>query len=162
MLRKNGLIRGVTTKRLTRAGVIAALYIAVTFMLSSISFGPLQVRVAEALTILPILFPESIGGLFLGCLLSNILGPFGAADIVFGSLTTLLAAYLTYVFRHSFLAFVSPILLNAIFVSLYLHLLFALPYWPTFVSIGAGQSVAVIVVGVPLLHIIKNKNSRAG
>ena len=155
MRQKDNPIRWITTKRLTRAGVVAALYIAITFIFTATSFGPVQIRVAEGLAILPVLFPEAIAGLFLGCLLSNILGPYGAADIVFGSLTTLLAAYFTYVFRHSYIAFVSPILLNAVFVSLYLHLLFALPYWPAFFSIGLGQCAAVIGVGLPLLHLLK-------
>lgn len=147
--------RKITTAHITRAGIIAALYLAVTFLLSAISFGPVQVRIAEGLTLLPILFPEAVIGLFLGCLLANLLGPFGAADIVFGSLTTLLAAYITYRFRNSFIAYLSPILLNAFFVSLYLYLLFAVPYWPTVFTIGVGQSVAVLGLGIPLLRLLK-------
>jgi len=146
----------ITATHMTRAGIIAALYTAVTFILSAISFGPLQVRIAEGLTLLPILFPEAIVGLFLGCLLSNILGPYGAADIVFGSLTTLTAACITYIFRRQrIIACASPILLNAVFVSLYLHLLFAIPYWPTVLSIGLGQSIAVLGLGIPLLKLLK-------
>ncbi len=147
----------ITTVHIARAGIIAALYITITLLLSAISFGPIQVRIAEGLTLLPILFPEAIIGLFLGCLLANMLGPFGAADIIFGSLTTLLAAWLTYRFRHSPVAYLSPILLNAFFVSLYLYLLFAVPYWPAVLSIGAGQSAAVLGLGLPLLHLLKKK-----
>jgi len=148
----------ITTAHITRTGIIAALYVAVTFLLSAISFGPVQVRVAEGLTLLPILFPEAIIGLFLGCLLANLLGPYGAADIVFGSLTTLLAAYVTYRFRqHSFIPYLSPILFNAFLVSLYLYLLFAVPYWPTVLTIGLGQSVAVLGLGIPLLHLLRRQ-----
>jgi uncharacterized membrane protein len=147
----------ITTVHMTRAGIVAALYVAVTFLLSAISFGPVQVRIAEGLTLLPILFPEAIIGLFLGCLLANLLGPFGAADIVFGSLTTLLAAYITYRFRHSIIAYLSPIILNAFFVSLYLYLLFSVPYWPTVLTIGAGQGVAVLGLGLPLLRLLKKR-----
>ena len=152
--------RKITTTHLTRAGVIAALYVAVTFIFASASFMPSQIRVSEALTLLPILFPEAILGLFLGCLISNILGPFGAADIVFGSLTTLTAAYITYICRQNFIAYLSPILLNAIFVSLYLHLLFAIPYWPTVLSIGIGQSIAVLGLGIPLIHLLKKQQKK--
>ena len=91
--------KNITTKKMARIGIIAGLYTAITFLLSAISFGPVQVRASEALTLLPILYPEAVAGLFLGCLLSNILGPFGAVDIVFGSLTTLLAAFISYRFR---------------------------------------------------------------
>ena len=102
------------TKRIARIGIIAGLYIAVTFLLSAISFGPLQVRVSEALTLLPMIYPEAIMGLFLGCLLANLLGPYGAVDIICGSLVTLIAAFITYRFRHnSIIAYLSPILLNA-------------------------------------------------
>ncbi|HHU75367.1 MAG TPA: QueT transporter family protein [Firmicutes bacterium] len=147
-----------TVLHITRAGIIAALYIAVTFLLSAISFGPVQVRIAEGLTLLPILFPEAIVGLFLGCFLANLLGPFGAADIVFGSLTTLLAAYITYRFRHrSVIAYLSPIVLNAFLVSLYLYLLFSVPYWPTVLTIGAGQTVAVLGLGLPLLRLLRKR-----
>lgn len=150
--------RAFTTAYITRAGIIAALYVAVTFLLSAISFGPVQVRIAEGLTLLPVFFPEAIAGLFLGCLLANLFGPFGIADIVFGSLTTLLAAFVTYRFRRNkFIAYLSPIILNAFLVSLYLYLLFAVPYWPTVLTIGLGQSIAVLGIGVPLLHLIRSR-----
>jgi uncharacterized membrane protein len=152
--------RQITAAHLSRAGIIAALYVALTFLLSPVSFGPLQIRVAEGLTLLPILFPEAIFGLTLGCLIANLIGPFGAADIIFGSMTTLLAACLTYFFRRSFIAYLSPILLNAVFVSLYLHLLFAFPYWLTALSIGAGQSIAVLGLGIPLLHLLRKQQNK--
>jgi uncharacterized membrane protein len=139
-------------------GIIAGLYVTVTFLLSAISFGPVQVRVSEALTLLPIIYPEAIIGLFLGCLLANLLGPWGAIDIIFGSLITLLAAFITYRFRHSIIAYLSPILLNAFFVSLYLYAFFRVPYWPTVLTIGLGQSVAVLGLGVPLLRLLKARH----
>ncbi|MDO9536632.1 MAG: QueT transporter family protein [Bacillota bacterium] len=152
----------ITTISIARIGIIAALYAAVTFLLSAISFGPLQVRAAEALTLLPILYPEAILGLFLGCLIANLLGPFGAVDIVFGSLTTLAAAIVTYHFRHSIIAYLSPILLNAFIVSLYLYAFFRIPYWPTVLTIGIGQSIAVLALGVPILRLLKARQDRLG
>ncbi|NLX90326.1 MAG: QueT transporter family protein [Firmicutes bacterium] len=155
-MQKEKRSRTPTAAYLARAGIIAALYVAVTFLLSAISFGPVQVRIAEGLTLLPVLFPEAIVGLFLGCLLANFFGPFGMADIVFGSLITLLAACITRRFRHNkLIAYLSPIILNAFLVSLYLYLLFAVPYWPTVLSIGLGQSIAVLGIGIPLLHFIE-------
>ncbi|RJX26107.1 MAG: QueT transporter family protein [Dethiobacter sp.] len=141
-------------------GIIAGLYVAVTFLLSAISFGPVQVRVSEALTLLPIIYPEAIIGLFLGCFLANLLGPWGAIDIIFGSLITLVAAMITYRFRHSIIAYLSPILLNAFFVSLYLYAFFRIPYWPTVLTIGLGQSIAVLALGVPLLRLLKARQTR--
>jgi len=150
-------VDNINIRSITLSGIIAALYVSITFLLSAISFGPVQVRVAEGLTLLPILFPEAIMGLFLGCLLANILGPWGAVDIVFGSLTTLLAALVTYRFRHSYIAYLSPIILNAFIVSLYLYAFFRIPYWPTVLTIGLGQSIAVLGVGLPLIRLLKAK-----
>ena len=90
-------------RKITLSAVIAALYAALTLLLAPISFGPVQCRVAECLCILPLFTPYAIPGLFLGCLISNIIGSMGMFDIVFGSLTTLVAAILTYrLFRLSF------------------------------------------------------------
>lgn len=85
-----------TTKRLCRAGVIAALYVVLTYAFSSFAFGPFQVRPAEALCILPLFFPEAVPALFVGCLLSNIVSQYSIYDMIFGSLTTLVAAIGTF------------------------------------------------------------------
>lgn len=87
-----------TTVRIIRAAVIAAVYSVVTIFIGFLSYGPVQIRFAEALTLLPVLFPEAIAGVAIGCLISNIFSPFGFlwADTVFGTLATLCAAVLTY------------------------------------------------------------------
>ncbi|MGI5822513.1 MAG: QueT transporter family protein [Dethiobacteria bacterium] len=149
-----------TPRQIARTGAIAGLYLALTFLFSGISFGPLQVRIAEALTLLPILFPEAVPALFLGCFLANLLGPYGAVDIVFGSLTTLLAALLTYRFRRLPLGWLSPIVCNALGVSLYLYAFFRIPYWPTVLTIGLGESIAVLALGLPLLHLLKTREKQ--
>lgn len=86
-----------TARRLCRAGVIAALYVALTYAFGSISYqGLLQIRPAEALCVLPLLYGEAVPALFIGCAISNIGSPFFLYDVTFGSLTTLLAAVCTY------------------------------------------------------------------
>lgn len=133
---------------LVKVAFIAAVYAALTIYLQPISYGPLQVRVSEALTILPIFYVEAIPGLFLGCLIANIFGPFGIYDIVFGSLLTLIAAVLTYKFRSKvYLAFLSPILINAFGVSAYLTFLTSVPYLVLVVQIAAGELIAVAGIG---------------
>lgn len=145
----------VTTRYIARVGIIAALYVAVTFTFSAISYGQVQIRLAEALTLLPMVLPEAVLGLFIGCLLANLLGPWGAVDIIFGSLITLIAAFITFRFRYTPAAYLSPILLNAFGVSLYLYAFFRIPYWVTVFYIAAGQSVAVLALGIPLLRLVK-------
>ncbi|HAP32076.1 MAG TPA: QueT transporter family protein [Firmicutes bacterium] len=145
----------MTTRYIARTGIIAAIYVAITFVFAPISYGQIQVRLAESLTLLPMIMPEAVLGLFIGCLLANLMGPWGIVDIVFGSLTTLVAAYITYRFRHTYIAYLSPILLNAFGVSLYLYAFFQIPYWITVFYIAAGQSVAVLALGIPLLRLVK-------
>ena len=95
--------RTFSTKRLCRAGVIAALYVATTYAFMPFAFGPLQIRPAEALCILPLFFVEAVPALYVGCMLSNLVSPFFLYDVLIGSLATLLAALVTYmvgVFMH--------------------------------------------------------------
>lgn len=143
------------TAQVARAALVAAVYTAVTYLLIPISFGPIQLRLSEALTVLPIIYPESIVGLYVGVLVSNILGGLGPWDIFGGSLVTLMAAYATYVFRHSFLAYVPPILFNAFLVSLYVAPIFNVPYWPTVASIGTSQTLVVLGLGYPLIRFLR-------
>ncbi len=143
------------TKKIARAGIIAALYIVITFLLQAISFGPIQLRVAEALAVLPILYIEAVPGVFAGVLIANIFGGLGLADIGFGSLISLLAAILTYLFRNNFLAYLSPIILNGFLVSAYLHLLFDLPYWEVALSINISQAIVIFGLGYPLIRYLK-------
>jgi len=143
------------TKKLARGAAITALYVVITYFLAPVSFGPIQFRAAEALTVLPILFPEAIPALFLGVLLANIIGGLGLVDIVGGSLVTLLAAYVTYKNRDNIFAYLSPILFNAFLISIYLHILFELPYWLNVIQIGLSEAAVVLILGVPLIKYLK-------
>ncbi len=153
-----GCGREKTLTRIVRAGVIAAIYVGLTYALAPISFGQLQFRVAEGLSVLPILYPEAVPALFVGCLLANIIGPYGILDIVLGSLTTLLAAVLTRVSRKSIIAYFWPIALNALIVSAYLSFLAETKasYWVFVLSIGISEAAAVILIGVPLIRFLKS------
>ncbi|MGI6488814.1 MAG: QueT transporter family protein [Syntrophomonadaceae bacterium] len=148
-------MRQSRTTKIARAGLIAALYAVLCLIFTSTSFGVIQFRPAEALTVLPILFPEAIGGIFAGVIIANMFGGLGLIDIVFGSLISLVAAYLTWRFRHSFIAYLSPIILNAVFVSLYLHSFFRYPYWLSVVSIGISETAVVLLLGYPLISYLK-------
>ncbi len=143
------------TRKLTRAAFVAAIYAALTLALAPISYSAIQVRVAEALTVLPFLSALSIPGLFVGCLVANIFGTFftglGWYDVVFGSLATLLAAWLTSKMPRPILAPLPPIIINGLVVGAYVSLLSNLPYWSTALYIGLGEAVAGYLLGYPLL-----------
>lgn len=140
------------TLRLARGGVIAAAYVVLVFAFAFASFGPIQLRVAEALTVMPLFYPEAIPGLWIGCMLANILGGYGPWDIFAGSAITGLAAILTWLLRRRrLLALAAPVVLNAFLVSLYLApLILHVPYWPTVLTVGIGEALAVYGLGWPL------------
>lgn len=142
-------------QRIARVGLIAALYVVLTYALQAVSFFPTQFRVAEALTLLPMIFPEAVWGLGIGCLIANLFSPAGLIDVVVGSLTTLLAAYVTYRFPWHIIGFLAPIVLNSLIISAYLRLLAHLPYWVTAVSIALSEAVVVLGLGYPLLWYLR-------
>jgi len=143
---------------LVRVAMIGAIYVILNIIFAPISYGPVQVRIAEALAVLPFIDPSAIIGLFIGCILANVYGGLGMVDIIGGSLCTLIAAYLTFKLKNPKLAPLPPVLINAFGVSIYLHLLFDLPYWITVLYIGIGEIIACYILGYPLLILlIKNK-----
>ena len=104
------------TQFLTEAAAIGAIYVVLTLLLAPLSFGEVQIRFSEALTILPFFTPAAIPGLFIGCIIANLLGGAIPVDIIFGSIATLIGAVFTYKLRNSnrFLAPIPPIAANAI------------------------------------------------
>jgi uncharacterized membrane protein len=151
-------MKPASTKALVRAAIIAALYVALTLILAPISFGPVQVRASEALAVLPVLFPEAIPALYIGCLIANFGSPLGPIDVFGGSAVTLLAAIATYRLRRNIrLALLPPVVFNALLVSIYVHTFMGWPYWLTVLSIGAGQTVAVYGLGLLLLSYLRRQ-----
>ena len=141
------------TRRLARGAVIAALYTALTLLLAPISYGQFQVRLSEAMTLLPILLPEAVPALAVGCLLSNILGGCTIFDIVFGTLATLLAALCTCRLRGKFwLAAAMPVLFNGVIVGAVVHYCYspAFPLLLCMLTVAIGEAIACMIVG-PLL-----------
>lgn len=136
-----------------RAAAIAALYVGLTIPFGNLAYGPVQFRIAEALTILPIFFVEAIPGVAIGCLISNML-VYGPIDMVVGTLSTLIAALLTRRLRKIYFAVIPPILINAFSVPLMLLALGEVGgmsgYFLTVLTVGAGQAAVIIGLGVPL------------
>lgn len=150
---------------IARSALVAALYALLVLAFAPLSFGPVQFRVAEALTLLPWLFPEAIPGLFVGCLVSNFFGGLGIVDMVFGSLATLVAAWLTRRMPNVFWAAVPPVLVNAVVVGTYLSYLLDLPVAATILYVGLGQAGVCFLLGIPLAtllgRVLKEKKAKA-
>lgn len=149
-------------RSLSRGALIAALYAALTIILAPISFGAVQLRVSEALTVLPMLLPEAVPGLGIGCFLANLFGGATVIDTVAGSLTTLLAAYLTRRLRgRRPLAMLCPVLLNGVIVGpvvYFCYLMgegaFSLPALLLCSgSVALGEAIAVYGAGTLIMRI---------
>lgn len=152
-----------TTHQLATAGVIAALYAVLGYFASifGIAYGPIQCRFSEALCVLPFLFPAATPGLFVGCLVANLLSPYGALDIIFGSLATLLAAVWTQHTHHKWLAPLPPVLCNAVIVGAVISFqetgftgAFAGAFAYNAVTVGVGEAIACYVLGGVLLTVL--------
>ncbi|EDM99660.1 hypothetical protein BACCAP_02396 [Pseudoflavonifractor capillosus ATCC 29799] len=108
--------RKFTVRELTLAAVVAAVYFVLCYFgnIFQLTFGPVQVRLGEALTVLPFLFPATAPGVALGCLLTNVLSPYGPIDMIVGTLATALAAWMTAKMPRWYLAALPPIVMNAL------------------------------------------------
>ncbi|MBR1602772.1 MAG: QueT transporter family protein [Synergistaceae bacterium] len=145
----------VTNRRLILSALIAALYAALTIALEPISYGPLQFRVSEALTLLPFYMGEAVPGLFIGCALANLFGGFGLPDIVFGSLATLLAALATRKSPNLWIGALWPVIFNMAIIGTMLHLLLNVPLMMTCAEVGLGEAGAVFIAGLPLMKLLE-------
>ena len=138
---------------ITQAAMIAAVYTALTIFIASfdLASGAVQIRISEALTILPVFTPAAVPGLFVGCLLSNFITGCAPYDVIFGSVATLLGALGTRALRnhHRILASIPPILSNAIIVPLILMYVYKVPGTFLFfmLTVGAGEVISCGILG---------------
>ena len=139
---------------MVQAAAIAAVYVVLTTVFAAFSFGEVQVRISEALTILPVFTPAAIPGLFVGCLISNFLGGAILMDVIFGSIATLIGAVFTWKLRNSskWLAPLPPIVANAIIVPFTLYYGYGvnLPIPFMMLTVGIGEVISCGVLGMIL------------
>ena len=149
---------------LAQGAMIAAIYVVLTLVFAPFSYGEVQVRISEALTILPLFTPAAIPGLFVGCLISNILGGCVLPDIIFGSLATLIGAIGTYMLRrqNKFLAPLPPIIANVLIVPFVLRYAYGMQdaMWYMVLTVGLGEIISAGMFGVVLYLAIRSRASR--
>ncbi len=144
---------------ITEAAMIAAVYVVLTVLFAPFGFGEIQIRVSEALTILPLFTPAAIPGLFIGCFVGNILGGAVLPDIIFGSIATLIGAIGTYLLRNrsKYIAILPPIISNAVIVPFILRYAYSvpLPIPLMMLTVGAGEAISC---GILVAFVIKGLN----
>ena len=161
-------MRKISVRQLTTAAVVGALYAALTLLSSAfgLAYGPVQFRISEALCVLPFLFPETAWGLFVGCWVANLISPYGALDMVVGSLATLIAALWTAKCRRKWMAPLPPVVCNAVLVGAVLAWQQSgswETFWPAFTlnafSVAAGEAVMCFVLGLLLLRGVEKSGA---
>lgn len=152
-------MRNKKVLRITQAAMIAAIYVVLTVFISAFNLasGAIQVRISESLTILPVFTPAAIPGLFLGCLISNLVTGCMPLDVVFGSLATLIGACGTYALRkHKWLAPLPPIVANTIIVPFVLRYVYlaegTIPFF--MLTVGIGEVISCYLLGSILHHVL--------
>ena len=159
-----------SVRKLARCAVVAAIYVVLCMALQPLSYGAVQVRVAEALCLLPVFGTEYIAGVVLGCFLANLLGS-TIVDVVFGTQATLLACLVTYKLGKvrikglAIPASLPPVLFNAVIIGIEIAVLFpepgsSTPLWlaciSNGISVGVGELISCTVLGVLLVKIIES------
>ena len=167
---KSGKDRSASTRAAVRGAMIAAIYVVLTVIFAPISFGAIQFRIAEALMLLPVMTVDAIPGLFVGCLLANLLGGGVWFDVVLGSIATLLAAIFVWKWRrHPPLAALSPVLFNGLIVGPVVYFAYVrAPGAPVSVptllfnmaTVAFGELVVCCVLGLMLLYALRKLPQR--
>lgn len=164
-------MKRITTRDLTLAAAVGAIYVVLGYFGNAfnLTFGIIQCRFAEALTVLPFLHPVTAWGLFVGCVVTNLLSPYGPLDMIFGSAATLTAALLTARCKHKWLAPLPPVLVNAVVIGAVIafqEVGFTAAFMTAFgyhaLTIGAGQMLACYGLGMLLLTALEKMRGLRG
>ena len=147
--------------QIANAGMIAALYVVLTWIanLAGLASGAIQVRLSEALTILPVFTASAVPGLAVGCVLANLLTGCAAWDVVFGSLATLIGAVGTRLLKNRpMLAWIPPVVSNVAIVPIILIRVYGVPdaWWFLALTVGAGEVISCGLLGLLLWKALKN------
>ncbi len=160
-------MKNFTVQHMVRTAVIAALYTAITMAMAPISYGQIQFRVSEVMTLLAFIDPLYAPGLVIGCILANISSPLGPIDVAVGSFATLISLLGMIVVRKKmglnlkalFLASLMPVIFNGLIVGWELNFLFQIPYVLAAAYVAAGEFVVVSVFGMVLFRQILNNEA---
>lgn len=152
------------TSYLARCALIAASYAVLTLAFPALSYGPVQVRVSEALCILPFFMPEAVWGLTVGCLVANLVGvTMGVTlpwDVLIGTLATFIAVVITRKIRMKWLIPLPTVISNAVLVGIMLTYIIlpeaeAVPLWYNMLTVGVGEVIACYGLGIPLFSVME-------
>lgn len=152
----------ISSRRIARTGVVAALYVVLTFTFSFMAYDSIQFRVAEMLMLLCLFSKDFVTATTIGCIIANIFSPIGVVDVVVGSLATFLSGVCIYLLRNKLnplTASLFPVIFNAVIVGIELKVIYQLPLFMSMAQVAFGEVVCVGVIGVILLSLLKRNSS---
>ena len=154
----------MNTRFLVRAALYAALYAVLTLApgLNALAYGQVQFRLAEALTVFACVDPAAVPGLTVGTALGNLGSPMFLADVVFGSLLTLIAVAIMQRLGPRLVALAVPVVVNGLGVAILLAVLLDLPFWASAVWVGAGEAAVMATAGAALLVLVRRRTDLFG
>ncbi|QGU94326.1 QueT transporter family protein [Clostridium bovifaecis] len=145
--------------KLAKVAIVAAIYAVLTVAIAPISYGAIQFRLSEVMTLLAFIDPLYIPGLVLGCAISNLFSPLGIMDVIVGTAATFLSLYMINRSRNLFVATLWPTLFNGFIIGGELYFLLKLPFWLTSAQVAFGEFVVVTIIGYPLFKVILSNKS---
>lgn len=149
-------MKSITVSKITKVAIVAAVYAVLTAVIAPISYGPIQFRLSEIMTLLAFIDPLYIPGLVLGCAISNLFSPLGIVDVIVGTTATFISVYMISKSKSLFIASLWPTI-NCVFIGAELYYLQHLPFWLTSLEVAIGEFVVVTLIGYPIFRVLLKK-----
>lgn len=148
----------LNSKKMAMIGATAAIYAVLTVAMAPISYGAVQLRLSEVMTLLAFVDPVFIPGLVLGNFIANLFSPFGLPDVVFGTLATFIAVFMMSKMKSMLIASFWPTIANGLIIGLELAIFTGAPFLSTALYVALGEFLVVTVLGYPVFKVVmKNK-----
>ena len=149
-------MRKIDIKFIASSAIIAALYVALTWLLAPISYGSIQFRISEILVLLVFFNPKYAFAVILGTFISNTTSSLGWYDMVFGTLATTLSVLTITKCKNIYQAALAPVVFNGIIVALELYFALDIPVYLSLIFVSLGEAVVLFLIGIPTMNSIMN------
>ncbi|HAG42206.1 MAG TPA: QueT transporter family protein [Clostridium sp.] len=147
------------TKKLLKVSLVAAIYAVITYVLAPISFGAVQFRLSEIMTLLAFIDPLYVPALTLGCGIANLFSPAGVIDVIVGTAATFIATFAMSKSKNMIIASLYPTIVNSAMIGAMLYYAFNLPLFLSALQVGVGEFVVVTIIGVPVFKLLLKDKS---
>lgn len=144
----------VKVKKLVKIAITAAVYTVATLAIAPLSYGAIQFRLSEVMTLLAFIDPVYIIGLVLGCAISNLYSPLGIVDVIVGTSATLISVYMISKTKNLLISTLWPTIMNGLIVGAELFFVLNQPFWLSTVYVALGEFVVVTCIGYPLFKLL--------